>query len=87
MKKNYDPSILKDFVIISITVYTSKQNEVIEMVLDKFNNLCINKEDLNNWKNKQIINNICSSENKEWIINNLIGIYYYMIYIVMMMLN
>jgi len=73
IEANYDPSILKDFVIISITVYTSKQDEVIEMILDKFNNLCINEEDLNNWKNRQIIKNICSSENKEWVSNNLTG--------------
>ena len=57
---DYDPETLKDYVILSIGVYTSEFDKVSELVLHQMKNLEHSTDEFKIWKNNKIIDIINS---------------------------
>lgn len=76
-----DPSIIKDYMLITLKSYTKEFKKVIELLQKEFNTKKLTQENFKNWKNKKIIQRLCNLEDDIYITNNLIdNIFLYNIY-------
>ena len=76
-----DPSIIKDYMLITLKSYTKEFKKVIELLQKEFNTKKLTQENFKNWKNKKIIQRLCNLEDDIYITNNLIdNIFLYDLY-------
>ena len=76
-----DPSIIKDYMLITLKSYTKEFKKVIELLQKEFNTKNLTEENFKNWKNKKIIQRLCNLEDDIYITNNFIdNIFLYDLY-------
>ena len=76
-----DPSIIKDYMLITLKSYTSEFKKVIDLLQKEFNTKNLTEENFKNWKNKKIIQRLCNLEDDIYITNNFIdNIFLYDLY-------
>jgi predicted Zn-dependent peptidase len=76
-----DPSIIKDYMLITIKSYTKEFKKVIELLQKEFDTKDLTEENFKNWKNKKIIQRLCNLEDDIYITNNFIdNIFLYDLY-------
>jgi len=68
--KNFDFGVDKDYLVLSLIMYTDKFNTAKELLLDKMNNLEFTEDDFIKWKNKEIISKINGLENYNEIVRD-----------------
>ena len=68
-----DPRTIKDYMFVTLRVYTSEFNKVIDLLQKELNIENLTEENFKKWQNKEIIKKFCSQENPEYEAQNLVN--------------
>ena len=72
----FNVDMVENFLMLSITIYTTKYDEAIKIITSTMKNLSISEKSFNDGKRNNLINMINNLERKEYITDNYINNYF-----------
>lgn len=73
IETDLDPRTIKDYMFVTIRVYTGEFEKVTELLQKELNIENLIEENFKKWQNKEIIKKFCSQENPEYEAQNLVN--------------